>query len=71
MLGAQIWCAVGPTPPADPKLYQFAALDTATPYLLRHDAADGGKIAHYIVRWVNTQNQFGPWSETVSATIGA
>ena len=71
VLGAEIWHAVGATPPADPKLYTFGALDTATPYLLHHDPADGGKLAHYIVRWVNTRNQPGPWSETVSVTIGA
>ena len=26
----------------------FAALDTATPYLLLHDPAYGGKLAHYL-----------------------
>jgi hypothetical protein len=71
VLGAEIWFAVAPTPPADPAQYQFAALDTATPYLLHLAPADGGKTAHYIARWVNTRNQPGPWSETVSATIGA
>jgi hypothetical protein len=71
VLGAEIWFAVGATPPADPAQYRFGALDTATPYLLHHDPADGGKLAHYLFRWVNTRNQPGPWSETVSATIGA
>jgi hypothetical protein len=32
---------------------------------------DGGKNAHYILRWVNTRGQKGPWSEVVSATINA
>jgi len=40
---------VGPTPPTDAAQCRFAALDTATPYLLQHDPADGGKLAHYLL----------------------
>ena len=32
---------------------------------------DANKVAHYMLRWVNTRGEKGPWSETVSATIGA
>ncbi len=32
---------------------------------------DANKIAHYMLRWVNTRGEKGPWSETASATIGA
>jgi hypothetical protein len=53
----------------DPSQAHFVALDTSTPYLLEHDAADAGKLAHYLLRWVNTRSETGPWSETVSATI--
>lgn len=67
--GAEIWLYIGPTPPADPSLAHFVALDTATPYLLVHDAADAGKLAHYLLRWVNSRQEPGPWSETISATI--
>lgn len=69
--GAEIWCAVGPTPPPNPAQYRFLALDTDAPHLVEHAAADAGQMAHYLVRWVNTRGQPGPWSETVSATIGA
>jgi hypothetical protein len=67
--GAEIWLYIGPTPPSDPSQAHFVALDTASPYLLVHDAADAGKLAHYLLRWVNTRSEAGPWSETVSATI--
>jgi hypothetical protein len=67
--GAEIWLYIGPTPPSDPALAHFVALDTASPYLLEHDAADAGKLAHYLLRWVNTRSEAGPWSETISATI--
>lgn len=72
--GAEVWVKVQPTTeaaPPDPSGYTFLALDSRSPYLATYDGADGGKTAHYILRWVNTRGQKGPWSETVSATIGA
>jgi hypothetical protein len=67
--GAEIWLFVGPTPPTDPAQAHFVALDTASPYLLVHEPTDAGKLAHYLLRWVNTRSEPGPWSETISATI--
>jgi hypothetical protein len=32
---------------------------------------DGGKTAVYMVRWVNTQGEKGPWSEITTATVAA
>ncbi len=32
---------------------------------------DGGKTAHYMLRWLSTRGETSPWSETASATIGA
>lgn len=72
--GAEIWvqvAAVASPPPTDPAALTFIALDTRTPYTLDFDGPDGGKNAHYILRWVNTKGQKGPWSETATATIGA
>jgi hypothetical protein len=31
--------------------------------------ADAGKNAHYLVRWITSRGDAGPWSETASATI--
>jgi hypothetical protein len=72
--GAEIWLALtaaGVAPPADPAAYRFVALDTRTPYTLDFDGADGGKSAHYMLRWVNTRGEKGPWSATASVTVGA
>ena len=69
VLGVEIWLFVGPAPPSDPAQAHFVALDTSTPYVLVHEASDAGKLAHYLLRWVNTRSEPGPWSETVSATI--
>ena len=35
------------------------------------ESLHGGKTAHYMLRWVKTSGEKGPWSETVSATITA
>lgn len=68
-MGCEIWVKVGPTPPVDVSECRYLATDTATPYTVEYDGADGGKIAHYLLRWVNTRGERGPWSQTVSATI--
>lgn len=67
--GCEIWVKVGGAPPADPSELRYVAMDTATPYLAEYSGADAGKPAHYWLRWVNTRNEAGPWSDTYSATI--
>jgi hypothetical protein len=67
--GAEIWAFIGPKPPTDPAHAHFIALDTASPYMFVHEAADAGKLAHYLLRWVNTRSEPGPWSEAISAAI--
>jgi hypothetical protein len=72
VMGCEIWVAVkaaGEAAPSDPSSYSFVALDTATPYVTEYTGTDAGKTAHYILRWVKTTGDKGPWSETVSATI--
>ena len=67
--GCEIWMKVGDPLPAGPNDVHYLALDTRTPYTVEFDAADGGKPAHYMLRWINTRGETGPWSATVSATI--
>ena len=72
VMGCEIWAAIttqGQPAPAEPSDYQFVALDTATPYLVEYEGSHAGKIAHYLLRWIKTSGEKGPWSETVSATI--
>ncbi len=70
-MGVEIWVKIDPTPPVDPGELTFLAVDTRTPYARDFDGVDGGKQAHYMLRWVNTRGETGPWSETATATIGA
>ena len=63
--------SLGPTPPVDPGELTFLTVDTPSPYTPDYPGSEGGKQAHYILRWVSTNGDKGPWSETASATIGA
>ncbi len=67
--GCEIWSVIGPAP-ASIADARYVATDTATPYLATYAPAEAGKTVHYFLRWVNSRNQSGPWSETVAATIG-
>ena len=70
VMGCEIWVKIGTTP-VDPSELTFLAVDTRTPYTADFPGADGGKTAHYMLRWVSTRGEKGPWSATASATIGA
>lgn len=36
---------------------------------LESQMSQGGQTAHYMLRWVSTGGEKGPWSELVSATV--
>lgn len=67
--GCEIWSVIGPAP-ASVADARYLATDTSTPYMVAYTPADAGKMVHYFLRWVNSRNESGPWSETVAATIG-
>ena len=74
VMGCEIWVKVtapGEPSPVSADELSFVTLDTATPYTAEYDGKDGGKTAHYMLRWVKSSGDKGPWSETVSATITA
>jgi len=71
VMGCEIWVKVGDPAPVDPSELSFLATDTASPYVAEYDGANGGKTAHYMLRWIKTGGERGPWSETISATITA
>jgi hypothetical protein len=68
-MGAEIWVKIDGTPPGSEKDCTFLAVDSATPYVAEYDAAEGGKTAHYMIRWRMRDGSLGAWGETVSATI--
>jgi hypothetical protein len=70
VMGAEIWVKVGDPPPKDESELRFLSVDTRTPYVAHYGGDEGGQTAHYMLRWVGTGGEKGPWSETASATIG-
>ena len=68
---AEIWSKVGGTAPADASECEFAAGSSKSSLVLNYAGADAGKPVYYLLRWKTAHNEFGPWSETVIATIGA
>lgn len=74
VLGAEVWVKlVNPDEPAPTDPAALAFLTMATKPTIRADfrAGDGGKTAVYMLRWVNTQGEKGPWSEVTTATVAA
>lgn len=71
VLGVEIWNKVGTTPPSGESDLRFVAVDTAAPYVMNFDAADGGKTNYVWMRWVSPTGERGPWSEQAQATIAA
>ncbi|HEX8069661.1 MAG TPA: hypothetical protein VF546_06905 [Pyrinomonadaceae bacterium] len=65
----QIYRFVGPNAPTDPAQFTLLTVDQTTPHTVQYNGADAGHTAHYLARWVSTQDETGPWSDTVSATI--
>lgn len=69
VMGCEIWVKLGDPIPLDGSQCQFLALDTASPYVTDYEGKYGGIKAHYLLRWVTSHGDKGPWSEVVSATI--
>lgn len=69
--GAEIYIAITDHVPQDPSEFHFTALATRTPHVLTFKGEDGGKLAHYLLRWINTKGKTGPWGQVASATIPA
>ena len=49
----------------------LSARTVATADTVRRHARPARQTAHYMLRWINTKGDKGPWSETASATTGA
>jgi hypothetical protein len=72
--GAEVWVKLidaGSPVPTDPAALSFLTLTTRPTLRTDFRAADGGKTAVYMLRWVNTRGEKGPWSEVTTATVAA
>lgn len=66
--GCEFRSYVGDAPPTGLDQFKYVDTDTSTPLTVKYGDEDAGKTAYYVGRWVNDEEK-GPWSETVSATI--
>ena len=67
--GYEIWKHLGDPQPADPSGYTYVGTQTRTPFTDVFTAADAGKSVYYLLRWVSTKSQPGPWSDVITAKI--
>jgi hypothetical protein len=60
---------IGGEATTDLKDYEVIADDSKSPYGYTHDAADAGKVAHYIGSWIDDDGNESPMSEVFSIVI--
>ena len=69
--GCQLWLKIGDTAPVSEIGCTLASIDTATPYLYEFEPEDAGKTAYWLLRWVSTRGDVGPFGVLVSAKINS
>ena len=57
--GCEIWTKIDGATPTSVSEMKYLATDTASPYIVEFDGADGGKTVYYWLRWVNKKGQAG------------
>ncbi len=74
VVGAEVWVTLvnaGSPPPRDPAALSFLMMATRPTVRAAFTSADGGKTAVYMLRWVSTRGEKGPWSDVVTGTVAA
>jgi hypothetical protein len=67
--GCELCLKIGDPAPVDDSTTTHRVVDTATPYVYDFDPADAGKMAYWMLRWVNPRGEAGPWGPVVSGKI--
>jgi hypothetical protein len=67
--GFEVYCKVGGDAPLNDRDFRRISLATRSPFIIKYEFSNTGKIVWYRIRWVNAKNDPGLWSEIVSATI--
>jgi hypothetical protein len=67
--GCEIFYKIDGAAPVDASELSYLATDTATPYVTTFEGKYAGKTVYYMLRWVNTRGEQGPWSSTFSAMV--
>ena len=67
--GCEIYLKADGEAPKSVEEMNFQGTCSASPFVVKFDAAKIGKIAWYWLRWVNRKGEAGPWSPVVSAMV--
>ncbi len=80
IIGCEVWLKlVEPTPAqgdqnntlGDPSTFNFIGVATRSPHVAQFPLQSQGKSAVYMLRWVSSRGEPGPWSDPYSATVAA
>ena len=67
----ELWLKIGDPKPIDETGCVLIKRCTRTPFVYQFAAADVGKTAYWLLRWVSTKAEFGPWAPAVVVTVPA
>ena len=67
--GCEVYLKVDGDAPKSVDEMHFQGTCSASPFVVKFDAAKVGKTAYYWLRWVNRKGEAGPWSTTISAMV--
>ncbi len=69
--GIEARMQIGTVPPADPNAMPILGVISKMKITQNFAGTDAGKTATYCMRYLNSANQAGPWSNMIAATIAA
>ena len=72
--GAEVWLKLVPAgepTPSQPANLTYVTTTSRPTLRTTFTPTDGGKTAVYLLRWINTRGEPGPWSEPVTGTVAA
>ena len=65
VIGCRIHVAFGEKAPGSLSEYRMVAQTGRSPFVMKCDAEDSGKLAHYVLQWVNSREELGPMSSPI------
>ena len=71
VIACRIYVAFGEKAPGSLENYRMVAQTGRSPFVMSFNAEESGKLAHYVLRWVNSREEVGPMSSPISATVPA
>lgn len=65
----EVWRKIEGDAPTDEKELLYVGYSTRNPYIVVYTLADAGKKIHYMLRYVNSKGEPGPWSGVISSIV--